>query len=186
MPLLLSIKNKFINNFPEAIELMVRGIKSGLPIGESIKIVSEELPDPIGTEFAQINDQVRIGKKLEEAMEEAGRRLNLQEFNFMTVAMAIQAETGGNLAETLGNLGNVLRKRRQLKLKIKALSSEAKASAYIIGSLPFIMTGLIHLTNEGYLAPLWNDPRGHMSIAGGLLWFAMGIGIMYKMVKFEI
>jgi tight adherence protein B len=127
-----------------------------------------------------------MGKKMEDAMMETGARLDMQEFNFMTVAMSIQAETGGNLAETLTNLSDVLRKRRMLKLKIKALSSEAKTSAYIIGSLPFIMAVLIHLTNENYLQPLWLDPRGHLAVMAGLLWFAMGAGVMYKMVRFEV
>ena len=179
-------KAKFIQNFPEAIDLMVRGLKSGLPISESIKVAGEEIADPVGIELRQITDAVRLGKKLEDAMLEAGERLNIQEFNFMTVAMAIQSETGGNLSETLSNLSDVLRKRRMLKLKIKALSSEAKTSAYIIGSLPFIMAVLIHLTNESYLLPLWEDPRGNMAVLGGLIWFAIGGGVMFKMVRFEI
>jgi tight adherence protein B len=179
-------KGKFIQNFPEAIDLMVRGLKSGLPISESIKVAAEEIPDPVGCEMQSITDNVRMGKKMEDAMLETGNRLNIQEFNFMTVAMSIQSETGGNLAETLTNLSDVLRKRRMLKLKIKALSSEAKTSAYIIGSLPFIMAVLIHLTNEHYLVPLWTDPRGHLAVMGGLLWFAMGAGVMYKMVRFEV
>jgi tight adherence protein B len=179
-------RNKFIQSFPEAIDLMVRGLKSGLPMSESIKVAAEEVADPVGTEFQTITDNVRMGKKMEEAMMETGDRLDIQEFNFMTVAMSIQAETGGNLAETLSNLSDVLRKRRMLKMKVKALSSEAKTSAYIIGSLPFIMAVLIHLTNQSYLVPLWTDPRGHMAVIGGLLWFAMGAGVMYKMVRFEI
>ena len=179
-------KAKFIQNFPEAIDLMVRGLKSGLPIGESIKTAGEEIPDPVGVELRQVSDNIRLGKKQEEALMEAGMKLNIQEFNFMTVAMAIQAETGGNLAETLSNLSDVLRKRRQLKLKIRALSSEAKTSAYIIGSLPFIMAVLIYLTNENYLMPLWDDPRGNMAVIGGLIWFALGGGVMFKMVRFEI
>lgn len=179
-------KTKFIQNFPEAIDLMVRGLKSGLPISESIKVAGEEIPDPVGTELTQITDAVRIGKKMEDALAETGEKLNIQEFSFMTVAMNIQAETGGNLSETLSNLSDVLRKRRQLKLKIRALSSEAKTSAYIIGSLPFIMAVMIHLTNESYLLPLWEDPRGHMAVIGGLIWFALGGGVMFKMVRFEI
>jgi len=179
-------KAKFIQNFPEAIDLMVRGLKSGLPISEAIKVCAEEIIDPVGTEMQSITDNVRMGKKMEDAMLETGARLDMQEFNFMTVAMTIQAETGGNLAETLTNLSDVLRKRRMLKLKIKALSSEAKTSAYIIGSLPFIMAVLIYVTNENYLSPLWLDPRGHLAVMAGLLWFAMGAGVMYKMVRFEV
>ncbi|HMB77257.1 MAG TPA: type II secretion system F family protein [Kiloniellaceae bacterium] len=176
---------KFISLFPEAIDLMVRGLKSGLPINESMKAAGNEIADPVGYEFRQITDQVRVGTKLEEAMQDAGKRLNIQEFNFMNIAMNIQSETGGNLAETLNNLSDVLRKRRQLKLKVKALSSEAKASAYIIGSLPFIMTGLIYMTNEHYIMTLFTDPRGNLMVLGGLLWFAIGAGVMFKMVRFE-
>src|SRR3546814_3784395 len=116
---------------------MVRGLRSGLPITESIRAAGQEIVDPVGIELRRITDAVRLGAKLEEALWDCSLRLDIQEFNFFTVALAIQSETGGNLAETLANLSDVLRRRRQLKLKIKALSSEAKASAYIIGSLPF-------------------------------------------------
>jgi len=179
-------RNKFIALFPDAIDLMVRGLKSGLPITESIKVASEEIDDPVGYEFRQVVDSLKMGTNLDEALNEMNKRLDIQEFNFLTVAMTIQAETGGNLAETLENLGEVLRMRRHLKLKIKALSSEAKASAYIIGSLPFVMAGLIYLTNPGYITKLIIDPRGHVMIAMGLCSFAVGIGTMWKMVRFEV
>jgi tight adherence protein B len=179
-------RNKFIAYFPEAIDLMVRGLRSGLPITESIRTAGDEIPDPVGTELRRITDSVRLGSKLDEALWDTSRRLNIQEFNFFTVALSIQSETGGNLAETLANLSDVLRRRRQLKLKIKALSSEAKASAYIIGSLPFIMALLIFLVNPGYLDDLWIDPRGIFLVFIGFCSFAVGIGVMYKMVKFEI
>jgi tight adherence protein B len=179
-------RNKFIAYFPEAIDLMVRGLRSGLPITESIRTAGEEILDPVGIELRRVTNSVRLGAKLEEALWDTTRRLNIQEFNFFTVALAIQSETGGNLAETLSNLSDVLRRRRQLKLKIKALSSEAKASAYIIGSLPFVMAILIYLINPGYIADLWLDPRGIFLVGLGLGSFAIGIGVMYKMVKFEI
>lgn len=179
-------RTKFIAYFPEAIDLMVRGLRSGLPITESIRTAGSEIADPVGIELRRITDSVRLGAKLEEALWECSRRLDIQEFNFFTVALAIQSETGGNLAETLANLADVLRRRRQLKLKIKALSSEAKASAYIIGSLPFIMGVLIFLVNPTYIADLWNDPRGAFLVFIGFVSFAMGIGVMYRMVRFEI
>ncbi len=179
-------RNKFIQNFPEAIDLMVRGLRSGLPITESIRTAGQEIVDPVGIELRRITDSIRLGSKLEEALWECSRRLDIQEFNFFTVALSIQSETGGNLAETLANLSDVLRRRRQLKLKIKALSSEAKASAYIIGSLPFIMALLIYLVNPGYIDDLWIDPRGAFLVFIGFVSFALGIGVMYKMVKFEI
>jgi|GEM_PF-62227 len=179
-------RSKFIALFPDAIDLMVRGLKSGLPITESIKVASEEIEDPVGYEFGQVVDSLKMGTNLDEALNEMNKRLDIQEFNFLTVAMTIQAETGGNLAETLENLGDVLRMRRHLKLKIKALSSEAKASAYIIGSLPFVMAGLIYLTNPAYITKLIEDPRGHVMIGMGLCSFAVGIGTMWKMVRFEV
>ena len=134
----------------------------------------------------KVTDGVKMGNKLEEMLWNSAVELNLQEFKFFTVSLAIQGETGGNLAETLENLSNVLRGRRQLKLKIKALSSEAKASAYIIGSLPFVMTLLIYLVNREYIMGLFLDPRGQFMIGFGLFMIASGAAVMYRMVKFEI
>ncbi len=177
---------RFIEYFPDAIDLMVRGLKAGLPIGESIKTAGQEIPDPVGVEMRRVTDGIRIGRKMDDILAEAAQRVNLQEFDFFTIALSIQAETGGNLAETLGNLTDVLRGRRQIKRKIKALSSEAKASAYIIGSLPFIMTLLIYLLSPEYLIGLFNDPRGQAMVAFGLFMIFAGVGVMMKMVKFEI
>jgi len=177
---------KFISLFPEAIDLMTRGIKSGLPISEAIKNAGEEIADPVGSVMRTVTDGVKMGNKLEDMLWESAVELDLQEFKFFTVSLAIQSETGGNLAETLENLSNVLRGRRQLKLKIKALSSEAKASAYIIGSLPFVMAILIYLVNANYIMDLFIDPRGHLLIGLGLTSFAIGAVVMYRMVKFEI
>ena len=178
-------QTKFLGNFPEAIDLMTRGLKSGLPIVESIKTAGEEVPNPVGSELRHVTDSVRLGSKLEEVLDETGARLNLQEFRFFTISLAIQAETGGNLAETLSNLSDVLRKRRQLKLKIRALSSEAKASAYIIGSLPFIMAAMIYMINPGYISALIIDPRGHIMVGLGLFSFVVGAVVMFKMVRFD-
>lgn len=179
-------QTKFIALFPEAIDLMTRGLKSGLPISEAIKNAGEEIADPVGSEMRKVTDSVKMGNKLEDMLWESAVRLDIQEFKFFTVSLAIQSETGGNLAETLENLSGVLRGRRQLKLKIKALSSEAKASAYIIGSLPFVMALLIYLVNPNYIMDLIIDPRGHILIGLGLTSFGIGSGVMYRMVKFEI
>lgn len=176
---------KFLANFPEAIDLMTRGLKSGLPIMESMKAAGQEVPNPVGSELRRVTDSVRLGNKLEEVLDETSARLGLQEFKFFTISLAIQSETGGNLAETLSNLSDVLRKRRQLKLKIRALSSEAKASAYIIGSLPFIMAALIYMINPGYISALAIDPRGHIMVGVGLFSFFVGAVVMFKMVRFD-
>jgi len=177
---------RFILHLPDAIDLMVRGVKAGVPITEAIKAASEEIPDPVGMELKRIVDGVRVGRKMNELLEEACKRLELPEFNFFAIALSIQAETGGNLAETLNNLAEVLRGRRQLKRKIKALSSEAKASAYIIGSLPFIMCLLIYLVNEPYIAGLFTDPRGQYMIGGSLFMIGIGALVMRKMINFEL
>ncbi len=179
-------REKFITQFPEAIDLMVRGIKSGLPITETVNTVAQEIPAPVGEEFARVADLVRMGRKLDDALWEISRRLDIPEFKFFTVSLAIQSETGGNLAETLANLGDVLRKRRQMKGKIKALAAEPKMSATIIGALPFVMVGILYTVNPGYMSTLFTDPRGQMLVALGLAWMAFGAFIMFKMTRFEI
>lgn len=176
----------FIKFFPESIDAMVRGIRSGLPISESIKTVGEEMPDPIGMEFRAIRDGVRMGRSLEEAMWEVAGRVDVPEFRYLIIALSIQRETGGNLAETLSNVGEVLRRRRQLKLKIKAMSSEAKASAMILGALPFIMVVVLGVVSSEYIMVLFNDPRGNMLVGIALGIMSLGIYIMAQMINFEI
>ncbi len=178
--------NQFVTKFPEAIELMVRGLRSGLPIAETLTIVGTEIPGPVGIEFRMISDKIRIGRTMDEALQEASDRLGMPEFDFFGITIAIQRETGGNLAETLSNLADVLRKRAQMKLKIKAMSSESKASAYIVGSLPFIVFGLVWMMNPLYLAGFFSDQR--LMVAGlfGGCWMGIGAFIMAKMVNFEI
>ncbi|MDD3370351.1 MAG: type II secretion system F family protein [Alphaproteobacteria bacterium] len=177
---------KFIANFPEAIDTMCRGIRSGLPVTESIRSIGNEMPDPVGIEFRRISDGVRMGKPLEDAMWEVAQRVNAAELRFLIVAMAIQKETGGNLAETLTNLAEIIRRRRQLRLKVKAMSSEAKASAMIIGSLPFIMFVLLSVVNPDYIQVLFDEPKGKVMLGIGLGWMALGWSIMTKMTHFEL
>lgn len=178
--------NKFTALFPEAIDLIVRGLKSGLPITESISVVGKEIKDPVGEEFRLISDSIKFGLSLTQALWSAAPRINTPEFRFFNITLSIQQETGGNLAETLENLSNVIRRRRQMKLKIKAFSSEAKASAYIIGSLPFIMFVLIMMVNYEYAITLFTDKRGVMMVLAGFVCYAIGITVMVKMIRFEI
>ena len=177
---------KFTNNFPDAIELMVRGLRSGLPITETLGIVASEIPGPVGVEFRMVNDKMKIGRTMEVALQETADRLGTPEFQFFVITLAIQRETGGNLAETLSNLADVLRKRAQMKLKIRAMSSESKASAYIVGSLPFIVFSLVWMMNPGYMAGFFTDQRLIVAGIGGLVWMGIGAFIMAKMVSFEI
>jgi tight adherence protein B len=176
----------FISKFPDALELLVRGLRSGLPVTETLGVVAQEVPGPVGIEFKSIVDRIKVGKTMEDALQDTGDRLGIPEFNFFTITLAIQRETGGNLAETLSNLANVLRQRGQMKLKIKAMSSESKASAYIVGSLPFIVFGMISWVNPEYIGGFFTDDRLIVAGLGGLTWMGIGVAIMAKMVSFEI
>jgi tight adherence protein B len=178
--------NKFTSSFPDAIELMVRGLRSGLPITETLGIVASEIPGPVGLEFRLVADKMKIGRTMEAALQDTADRLGTPEFQFFVITLAIQRETGGNLAETLSNLADVLRKRAQMKLKIKAMSSESKASAYIVGSLPFVVFGLVYMVNAHYMAGFFSDQRLMVAGLGGLCWMSIGVFIMAKMVSFEI
>ena len=177
---------KFTANFPDAIELMVRGLRSGLPITETLGIVATEISGPVGVEFRSVADKMKIGRTMEVALQETADRLGTAEFQFFVITLAIQRETGGNLAETLSNLADVLRKRAQMKLKIRAMSSESKASAWIVGSLPFIVFGLVWFINPHYMAGFFVDQRLMVAGLGGLVWMSIGAFIMAKMVSFEI
>ncbi|OYU36206.1 type II secretion system F family protein [Novosphingobium sp. PASSN1] len=179
-------KAGFVSKFPDALELLVRGLRSGLPITETLGVVATELPGPVGEEFKLVTDRIKVGRTMEEALQETANRLDMAEFSFFCITLAIQRETGGNLAETLANLADVLRKRAQMKLKISAMSSESKASAYIVGSLPFIVFALIYSINPAYLGKFFVDERLIIAGLGGLTWLGIGAWIMAQMVNFEI
>ena len=177
---------KFTAKFPDAIELLVRGLRSGLPISETIGVVGHEVDGPVGEEFRMVSDKMKIGKSMDGALQDTADRLGTPEFQFFVITIAIQRETGGNLAETLANLANVLRMRGQMKLKIKAMSSESKASAYIIGSLPFIVFVMIYMINGSYMQTFFTDQRLMIGGLGGLVWMGVGAFIMAKMINFDI
>ncbi|WP_174291291.1 type II secretion system F family protein [Sphingomonas bacterium] len=177
---------KFTARFPDAIDLLVRGLRSGLPISETMAVVGHELDGPVGVEFRSISDKMRIGRTMDAALQETADRLGTPEFQFFVITIAIQRETGGNLAETLSNLASVLRMRGQMKLKIKAMSSESKASAYIVGALPFIVFIMIWWISADYMQRFFIDQRLIVAGLGGLLWMGIGGFIMAKMVSFEI
>ncbi|MFN2098633.1 type II secretion system F family protein [Altererythrobacter sp. MF3-039] len=176
----------FNTKFPDAIELLVRGLRSGLPVTETLAVVAQEIPGPVGEEFKAVVDRIKVGRTMEEGLQETADRLDIPEFNFFCITLAIQRETGGNLAETLSNLADVLRKRAQMKLKIRAMSSESKASAYIVGALPFIVFTLIWWINPSYINGFFEDDRLIVAGLGGMVWMSIGAFIMAKMVSFEI
>lgn len=178
--------NLFTKRFPDAIELLVRGLRSGLPISETLNVVGAEVPGPVGVEFRAVSDKIKIGRTMDAALQETADRLNTPEFQFFVITIQIQRETGGNLAETLSNLANVLRSRAQMKLKIKAMSSESKASAYIIGALPFIVFGLIYTINDSYMQQFFTNPKLIATGLGAGCWMAVGAFVMSRMISFEI
>lgn len=179
-------KLAFLKLFPEAIELIVRGLRAGLPVAESFVVVSREIPEPVGNVFLTISQQTGFGVPMEKALADAAHMLGLTEFNFFVTTIILQRETGGNLGEILSNLSQVLRDRQMMKLKIGALSSEARASGYIVGALPFFVFGALTVMSPDYLAPLFNDPRGHKAVmvAAGMILF--GGFVMKRMTQFEI
>jgi tight adherence protein B len=177
---------KMQQQFPVALDVFVRGLRAGHPVSAALDLLTTEMQDPIGSEFGIVVDEVNYGVDLRDSLQNMANRWDMDDMQMFVVSLSIQSETGGNLAETLNNLSEVLRGRRQLKRKVKALSSEAKASSYIIGSLPFIMALMIYLVNADYIVGLFLDPRGKMMIGFGLGMIAAGVGVMYRMVKFEI
>lgn len=177
---------QFNKKFPDALELLVRGLRSGLPISETIGVVGSEVPGPVGVEFRGVSDKIKIGRTMDAALQEAADRLGTPEFQFFCITLQIQRETGGNLAETLSNLATVLRGRAMIKLKIKAMSSESKASAYIIGCLPFVVFALLYVLNPEYMLKFFTDQTLMVVGIGGVIWMAIGAFIMSKMISFEI
>ncbi len=179
-------KKKFLGNFPDAVDVLIRGLKAGLPAAESMRIIGQEMGGPVAEEFTRITDGMKLGGEFDDILWSAAERIDLPEFNFFVITLTIQRETGGNLGETLENLSEMLRKRRQVKLKVKALSSEAKASAMIIGSLPFVLFGILYVLSPEYVMTLFTHPKGPWLVGIGFASLFMGVGVMAKMVKFEI
>ena len=176
----------FLNLFPDAIDLMVRALRSGLPISEAIVGAAQEIGDPVGAEFRTVEGGMRMGRDLESLLWDIAKRIDAPELRFFIIALSVQRETGGNLAETLANLSDLLRRRRMMHQKVRAMSSEARASTMILGSLPFVVTGILFMTSPNYIKTLFTDPRGIMLIGLAIGMLVTGIGIMIKMAKFEI
>ena len=178
-------ENKFLAALPDAVDVIVRGIKAGLPLFESIKVVAADSPEPLRSEFLAIIETQAIGMPLGEACSRLYDRMPLPEANFFGIVISIQQKSGGNLSEALGNLSKVLRDRKKMKEKIQAMSMEAKASAGIIGSLPPIVMFLVYLTTPHYISLLWTHPTGQLMLVGCVVWMAVGIMVMKKMINFD-
>jgi tight adherence protein B len=177
--------NKFLENFPDAVDIIVRGIKAGLPLFDSMKVIVSDAPEPIKSEFRAIVETQTIGLPLGEACGRLYQRVPLPEANFFGIVIGIQQKSGGNLSEALGNLSRVLRDRKKMKAKIKAMSMEAKASASIIGSLPILVMGIVYITSPDYIELLWTTPVGRLLLAGSAVWMLVGIMVMKKMINFD-
>jgi len=178
-------EQKFLDGFPDAVDIVVRGVKAGLPLLDCLKMITQEAPEPIKSEFRVIVDTQAIGMPLGEACGKLYERTPVAEANFFGIVVGIQQKAGGNLSEALGNLSRVLRDRKKMKAKIRAMSQEAKASAAIIGALPICVMTLVYLTSKDYITLLFTDPMGHLMLAGSAIWMTMGVLVMKKMINFD-
>ena len=178
-------ESKFLYNFPDAVDVIVRGIKAGLPLLDSLKLIANESTEPIRSEFRGIIETQTVGIPLGEACLKLYERMPVAEANFFGIVVSIQQRSGGNLSETLGNLSRVLRDRKKMKAKIQAMSMEAKASAAIIGALPLIVMTLVYLTSPHYIELLWTEPFGRVMLACSGTWMSIGVFVMKKMINFD-
>lgn len=176
----------FTRQFPDAIDLIVRALRAGLPLSEALNTISQECADPVGAEFRKVVGALAISRSVEDSLWEIERTIDSPELRFFIISISTQMQTGGNLGETLGNLSTILRQRSQMRMKVKAMTGEARASAGVLGSLPFVIGLLMSVTNPAYIAPLFTDPRGWVMLAVGGIMLTIGIGIMAKLVSFEI
>jgi tight adherence protein B len=178
-------QDRYLEELPNAVEAIVRGVKTGLPLNDSIRLVAREVKEPVRSEFQRILDQQAFGMSTTEAVHVLLDRVPLPEVNFFVVVISVQQQSGGNLSEALGNLARVLRNRKKMKQKVKAMSSEAKASAMIIGALPFVVAGLVTLVSPRYLEPLISTTLGHIWLGVAFVMLALGVFIMNRMVQFD-
>jgi tight adherence protein B len=178
-------ESKFLNAFPDAVDIIVRGVKAGLPLLDCLKMISTESPEPVKSEFRMIVETQAVGMPLGDACQKLYEEMPVAEANFFGIVIAIQQKAGGNLAETLGNLSRVLRERKKMKAKIQAMSQEAKASASIIGALPVAVMTLVYITSPQYISLLWTEPLGRVMLAASAFWMFTGVMVMKKMINFD-
>jgi tight adherence protein B len=176
---------KFLDSFPDAVDVIVRGVKAGLPLLDCLKMITLEAPEPTKSEFRAIVETQAIGMPLGDACGKLYENMPVPEANFFGIVIAIQQRSGGNLAEALGNLSRVLRDRKKMKAKIQAMSMEAKASASIIGALPVAVMTLVYITSPQYISLLWTEPLGRVMLAASAFWMSMGVMVMKKMINFD-
>jgi tight adherence protein B len=178
-------EKKFLEAFPDAVDIIVRGVKAGLPLHDCMKMITMEASEPVKSEFRAIVETQAVGMPLGEACSKLYERMPVPEANFFGIVVSIQQRSGGNLAETLGNLSRVLRDRKKMKGKIQAMSQEAKASAGIIGALPVAVMTMVYITSPQYISLLWTEPLGRAMLAASVVWMSMGVMVMKKMINFD-
>lgn len=178
-------ERKFLNEFPNTIDVIVRGVKSGLPLNDCMSMIAREAPDPVGPEFQEVVDSQRMGVPLEQGLRRMYLRVPLTEVSFLAIVLGIQAKAGGNLSEALGNLSNVLRDRKKMKAKIRAVSQEAKSGAMIIGSLPLIIVLVVNVITPDYMTILFTSTMGHILLGISVFWMSLGVLVMRKMINFD-
>ena len=178
-------QNKFVDEFANAIDVIVRGVKSGLPLNECLGIIARESPQPISGEFQELIEQQRVGVPLHDCFDRMMQRTPLPEVKFFAIVIGIQQQAGGNLSEALGNLSGVLRDRKRLQGKVRALSAEAKASAAVLGALPFIVMTMVYLSTPQYIALLWTTKVGQFLLGVAAIWMSIGVLTMKKMINFK-
>ncbi len=188
---LLSFRKKrrlasFVNEFPNAVDVVIRGVKAGLPLGDCLRIIATESPDPLKSEFRRVVEAQAVGLTVSEAVERMAERVPVTESHFFAIVIGIQQKSGGNLTEALGNLSRVIRDRKKMRGKVKAVSSEAKASAGIIGALPFVVGTMVYLTSPDYMSLLFTTSTGRYIMMGCACWMGIGIFVMKKMISFDI
>ena len=177
--------NKFVDIFPNALDIIVRGVKAGLPLGDTLRIIANESPEPVRSEFRKLVEAQALGLPLPEAAEKLAERVPISETNFFSIVIGIQSKSGGNLSEAIGNLSRTLRERKKMKGKIKSMAMEAKASAAIIGAVPFVVTILLYLSSPKYISLLWTTQHGRIVAAIACFWMSIGVVMMRKMINFD-
>ena len=176
---------RFTNDFPNAVDVIIRGVKAGLPLGDCLRVIASESAEPMKSEFRRVVEAQAVGLTVTEAVERMAERVPVSETSFFAIVIGIQQKAGGNLTEALSNLSRVIRERKKMKAKVRAVSQEAKASAGIIGALPFIVGGLVYLTSPDYLSLLWTTSTGRMVLLGCAFWMSCGVFVMKKMINFN-
>ena len=178
--------HKFLDMFPDVLDMMVRSVRSGFPVNSAIQMVAENMEAPVSTEFKQVADELALGRSLNDALKRMGHRINESDIQFFIVVLAVQQETGGNLAEVMSNLSNIIRKRKQLRKKVRAMTAEGRATAWVLGALPLLVFMMLFVVRRDYLEPLWTTPAGHIISAAAISLVVLAIFIVRKMVDVDV